>query len=92
MSPSGNDARLGFRLPAELKRVIEQAATHMGQSVRDYAISTLVETSRNVIEQHERTELTQRDRARFIKLLDDETAKPNAALAAAARKYKARRG
>lgn len=92
MSSAGNDARLNFRLPQELKQVIEQAAAHMGQTISDYAVSTLVDNSRKVIEQHDRTELTRRDRDLFVKLLDDETAKPNTALAAAARKYKRRRG
>ncbi len=92
MSSAGNDARLNFRLPSELKQVIEQAAAHTGQTVSDYAISVLVGNSRKVIQEHDRTELTRRDRDLFVKLLDDETAKPNAALAAAARKYKRRRG
>lgn len=92
MSSTGNDARLNFRLPAELKQIIEQAAAHAGQTVSDYAVSTLVDNSRKVIEEHDRTELTRRDRDLFIKLLDDTTAKPNAALSAAARKYKRRRG
>lgn len=92
MSSAGNDARLNFRLPSELKQVIEQAAAHTGQTVSDYAISVLVGNSRKVIQEHDRTELTRRDRDLFVKLLDDETATPNAALAAAARKYKRRRG
>ncbi len=92
MSAAGNDARLNFRLPAELKEIIEQAAAHTGQTVSDFAVSTLVDNARKVIEEHDRTELTRRDRDLFIRLLDDEKAKPNAALVAAARKYKRRRG
>ena len=83
-----NDARLNFRLSAELKEVIEQAAAHMGQTVSDFAVSTLVQSARSVIEEHDRTELTKRDRDIFVALLDDPKAKPNKALAAAARKYK----
>ncbi len=90
MSSAGNDARLNFRLPSELKQIIEQAAAHTGQTVSDFAVSTLVQNARRLIEEHDRTELTQRDRDAFIKLLDDEKAKPNRALAAAARKYKRR--
>ena len=88
MASAGNDARLNFRLPSELKQIIEQAAAHTGQTVSDYAVSILVQNARRVIEEHDRTELTLRDREAFIKLLDDATAKPNRALAAAARKYK----
>ncbi|MHB8902529.1 MAG: type II toxin-antitoxin system TacA family antitoxin [Thermoguttaceae bacterium] len=88
MASAGNDARLNFRLPPELKQIIEQAAAHTGQTVSDYAVSILVQNARRVIEEHDRTELSRRDRDAFVKLLDDETAKPNRALAAAARKYK----
>jgi uncharacterized protein (DUF1778 family) len=87
-----NDARLNFRLPAELKQTIEEAAARMGQSVSDFAVSTLVETARGVIEQENLTRLSKRDRAVFLSLLDDKDARPNQALAAAARKYKKRRG
>ena len=91
MASAGNDARLNFRLPSELKQIIEQAAAHTGQTVSDYAVSILVQNARRVIEEHDRTVLTLRDREAFIKLLDDATAKPNRALAAAARKYKRQR-
>ncbi len=89
-SPSKNDARLNFRLSSELKEMIEQAAAQLGQTVSDFAVSTLVSSARNVIEEHDRTELTNRDREQFIALLDDARVKPNETLAAAARKYKKR--
>ncbi len=88
VTTSRNDARLNFRLASELKEVIEQAAAHLGQTVSDFAISTLVQNARSVIEEHDRTELTGRDRDIFVALLDDPKAKPNKALAAAARKHK----
>ncbi len=83
-----NDARLNFRLPAELKAVIEEAAAALGQSVSDFAVSTLVQTARTVIHQRSVTELTNRDRDRFLALLDDTDAKPNKALVNAAKRYK----
>jgi uncharacterized protein (DUF1778 family) len=83
-----NDARLNFRLPADLKAVIEEAATALGQSVSDFAVSTLVQTARSVLSQESVTELTNRDRDLFIALLDDAEAKPNKALADAAKRYK----
>ena len=88
MSTPANDARLSFRLPLELKQTIEQAAAHLGQDVSDFAVATLVQNARQVIEQFERTELTRRDRDLFIRMLDSERVMPNRALAAAARKYK----
>jgi len=87
-----NDVRLNFRLPAELKQTIEEAAACMGQSVTDFAVSSLVQTARGVIEQENITRLSQRDRCLFLALLDDEQTRPNPALAAAARKYKKDRG
>lgn len=85
-----NDARLNFRLPAELKATIEEAAAHLGQSVSDFAVSTLVQTARQVIREHNVTSLSQRDRDRFLALLDEADAQPNEALKAAAKRYKDR--
>ena len=48
---SPNEVRLNFRLPAELKTTIEEAAACLGQSVSDFAISSLAQTARSVIEQ-----------------------------------------
>lgn len=83
-----NDARLNFRLPSDLKQVIEEAATQLGQSVSDFAVSTLVQSARNVLHQRGATRLSARDRELFIAVLDDAEAKPNRALAAAAKRYK----
>jgi uncharacterized protein (DUF1778 family) len=87
-----SDARLNFRLPAELKQTIEEAAARLGQSVSDFAVSTLVRNARDVIEQENITCLSNRDRDLFISLLNKKNVRPNTALAAAARKYKKRRG
>jgi uncharacterized protein (DUF1778 family) len=83
-----NDARLNFRLSADLKAVIEEAAAMLGQSVSEFAVSTLVQTARLVLRQQSVTELTNRDRDIFVALLDDADAKPTKALADAARGYK----
>lgn len=82
------DARINFRLPQELKEVIEEAATAMGQSVSEYAISTLVQNSQRVLQERQVTILSSRDRAIFMAALDDADARPNAALQAAAKRYK----
>jgi uncharacterized protein (DUF1778 family) len=82
-----NGARLNFRLPAELKQTIEEAAACMGQSVSDFAVSTLVQSARDIIEQDNLTRLSKTDRGVFISLLDED-AHPNKALATAAAKYK----
>ncbi|MBW3543213.1 MAG: DUF1778 domain-containing protein [Planctomycetes bacterium] len=87
---AANDARLNFRLPAEAKQAIEQAAALTGQSVSDFAVSTLLRTAQTLVQESDRTVLTKRDRKVFVALLDDVDAKPNAALSAAARRYKKR--
>ena len=70
------------------QQTIEQAAALTGQTLSDFAVSTLVRTARSIIEEHDRTVLSHRDRDRFLALLDDADACPNEALAGAARKYK----
>ncbi len=83
-----SEARLNFRLPAKLKKEIEFAAAATGQTVSDFAVATLVRTAREIIEQERVTRLTRRDWERFNQLIDDKTAKPNAALRKAAVAYK----
>ncbi len=87
MATGARDARLNFRLPADLKEVIEEAAASLGQSVSDFAVSTLVQQARSVIEQRNVTTLSDRDRGRFIALLDDADIRPNTALTKAAKRY-----
>ncbi|MCX7420971.1 MAG: DUF1778 domain-containing protein [Planctomycetia bacterium] len=87
-----NDARINVRLPSELKQTIEDAATALGQTVKEFAISTVVREARQVLQDAQVTRLSNRDRNRFLKALDDADAKPNAALKAAARRYGKLRG
>jgi uncharacterized protein (DUF1778 family) len=85
-------ARLNFRLAPSLKEVIEEAANVMGQTVSDFAVSTLVQAARQVVEQRNVTELTNRDRDLFLALLDDTGNKPNKTLRDAAARYRKRLG
>lgn len=86
--PETSDARLNFRLTSQLKKTIEDAAAHTGQTVSDFAISTLVQASRRVLHEQQVTRLTERDRKIFVELLDNDSAKPNAALTRSAQRYK----
>lgn len=83
-----NDAQLNLRLAADLKRIIEEAALHLGQSVSDFAVSTLAQTARNIIHQRNVTELSTRDRSVFLAMLDDSSTKPHRALRGAAKNYR----
>jgi len=84
------EARLNFRLPSHLKEVIEEAAAAMGQSVSDYAVATLVQSSQAVLQQSQSTVLSNRDRKAFMAILDDADARPNRTLTEAAKRYKKR--
>ncbi|MEX0586021.1 MAG: DUF1778 domain-containing protein [Pirellulales bacterium] len=78
---------MSFRLSADMKQTIEEAALLTGQTVRGFAISALLGNARKVIEDHDKTLLSNRDRDAFVALLDQTRAKPNKALADAARRY-----
>lgn len=58
MTVAKSDARLNFRLTSELKKTIEDAAAQTGQSMSDFAISTLVQASRRILHEHQVTHLS----------------------------------
>ena len=87
-----SNARIEFRLPSRLKREIEQAATAQNRSLSDFATAVLTETARKVLAEHalhEHVQLCNRDRERFLAMLDDH-GHANKALRAAARKHRRR--
>lgn len=85
---TSNDARINFRLSSDLKKTIEDAAAEVGQSVSDFAISTLVQTARKILHDQQVTRMSERDRQLFLAMLDDESSKPNDTLAKAAKRYR----
>ena len=87
-----NDARINVRLSSELKQTIEHAAAALGQTVSEFAVSTVVREARQVLHDAQITKLSNRDRDRFLKALDSADSRPNAALKAAARRYGKLRG
>lgn len=88
MSTAKSEARINFRLSSELKQTIEDAAAEMGQSVSDFAVSTLVQTARKILHDQQVTRLSDRDRQQFQAILDGDVSKPNDALVSAAKRYK----
>jgi len=82
--------RLDFRLSADLKLLIERAASLMGQTVTEYAVSRLAQTARQDVQEHEVRVLSDRDREAFLAMLASD-AEPNEAMRRAARRYKGRR-
>lgn len=85
-SPTNNAARMDFRLQADHKALIEQAAALSGQTVSQFAVAAMLEAARASIERATLTELSNRDRDAFLAMLDAE-AEPNAALRAAAERF-----
>jgi uncharacterized protein (DUF1778 family) len=63
------DARINVRLPSKLKRIIEDAAATLGQTVTEFAISTVVREARQVLQDAQVTRLSNRDRNQFLKAL-----------------------
>jgi uncharacterized protein (DUF1778 family) len=89
--PNPPSSRLDFRVSPEHKSLIERAATMQGQTVSSFAISALLKAAEEAIHSATARTLSARDSRVFLELLDSD-AEPNAALRAAAKKYKARRG
>lgn len=80
------EARLEFRLSREAKERIEKAAVASGQSVSDFAASTLLREAGTVLASHQVTALSERDWNTFSELLQNPPA-PNPTLEAAAARY-----
>ena len=71
--------RLGFRVDAETKRLVERAAALERRSLTDFCLTALAEATRETITQHESLSLTERDRAAFFDALIH-APRPNARL------------
>jgi len=82
-----NDVRLDFHLNKQLKELIERAALLTGQNVSDFAVSVLAERARQIIQEHGRLVLSDRDRDLFLAMLDTD-AEPNEALQKAAQRLR----
>ena len=81
-------ARLDFRVKPEHKSLIERRRPSKG-SVTDFAVAILVKAAHETIERAALRTLSARDSKVFLQMLRS-TAAPNAALKAAAKRYKTR--
>jgi uncharacterized protein (DUF1778 family) len=88
---NGTSTRLDFRVKPEHKALIEDAASVEGRTVTDFAVAVLVKAAAEVIERATVTSLSARDSKVFLSMLAADAA-PNAALKAAAKRYKKNRG
>jgi uncharacterized protein (DUF1778 family) len=86
MATTTQNQRLDVRLRNEQKKLIEQAAGYLGQSISAFTTATLVREAQEVVERFGTVRLTDRDRDIFLDLLDNPP-KPNAKLRKAARQH-----
>jgi uncharacterized protein (DUF1778 family) len=85
-----NDARLDVRLASAQKAEFERAAILQNRSLTEFAIAAMEEAARKAIaesERHAHVQLSNRDRDRFLAMLDRDPS-PNRALERAARSYR----
>ncbi len=81
--------RLGFRVDAETKRLVERAAQLERRSLTDFCLAALTEATRATIVRHQSLVLSDRDRAAFFDALVH-APKPNARLRRAFRSARKR--
>jgi len=86
-----SSTRLDFRVKPDQKSLIERAASVEGRTVTDFAVTALVRAAHDVLERSSLTSLSAQDAKAFLRMLDSD-ASPNAALKAAAKRYKKSRG
>lgn len=78
--------RLDFRLPVNSKKQIERAASVQGRTLTEFAVDALTKAAQSVLLEHEIVRLSERDRDRFLAMLEADPT-PNARLLAAARRH-----
>jgi uncharacterized protein (DUF1778 family) len=72
-------ARLGFRVDAQTKKLVERAAALERRSLTDFCLTALTEATQAAITRHETIVLSERDRKAFFDALMHPP-KPNARL------------
>ena len=89
MATVSHNARLDVRMAPRQKDLIEQAAQLSAQSVSGFVVSVLVEEARKIVDGHAAGRLSDRDRDRFLALLDNPPP-PAPALRKASRRHRER--
>ena len=86
MSTTAHSTRLDVRLAGEHKKLIQQAAELLGQTISAFTVSTLVQEAQQVVERFSSLQLSDRDRDSFLAALDNPP-EPNARLRRAAKAH-----
>jgi uncharacterized protein (DUF1778 family) len=79
--------RFNFRIDPDKKKLVERAAAVRGQSLTDFAVLTLVQEAREVLQGEQILVLSDRDRDVFLAALDNPP-KPTAKALRAAEQYR----
>ena len=79
---------LDVRVPPELVSDLREAAANSGVSMQEFALEAIASHVRANLENPPRTVLSDRDRDRFLSILDETAAEPSPALKAAAERYR----
>ncbi|MEI9988755.1 MAG: DUF1778 domain-containing protein [Rhizomicrobium sp.] len=85
MATAIRDDRIELRASKEEKRLLVSAAAEERLDVTSFIMRRVMPAAREVVERSERVELSERDTARVLKLLENPP-KPTPALLAAARR------
>jgi uncharacterized protein (DUF1778 family) len=91
VAPRAKQMQIDLRLSPQAKQLLEDAACISGQSLHEFAVSTLLEQARRIVHANGITVLSNRDRDIFLAMLDAD-ARPNEALRRAANRYKKKYG
>jgi uncharacterized protein (DUF1778 family) len=79
--------RMDLRLTLEQKNILKEAADLLGESLANFVISTALRDALELIREHQRITLSERDWTKLEAAMLDE-GKPNEALRTAARRYR----
>lgn len=79
MAKAQDTARVEFRMPALLKKEIEEAAALVGATFTSFATEVLVERSRQVKRDHNVTVMGDQERDAFLQMISNPT-EPSEAL------------
>lgn len=81
------NARLDLRLPDDTKDLLQKAASLSGLDLSAFTLSAAIQKADEVIARHNSRLLSDRDRDRFLEILENE--EPNQNLLDAVQQYKA---
>ena len=80
-------ARLDLRLPDDAKELLQKAASLAGLDLSAFTLSAAIEKADEILARHNSRLLSDRDRDRFLEILENE--EPNQTLLDAVKQYKA---